>query len=280
VVLSPRWGILLLEVKDWRAATLGPATRDAVELRTPRGQVTAPHPLRQARDHALELVDLMQNDPAMVHEHGPFAGRLLFPYGWGVVLASMRRTDVAGSDFDELFPPARTLLRDDLDEALPATALQHRLWGMFTVSYPHTLTLPQRDRVRWYLLVPVSRSAAALRGHDARHARTGAVGTRPLGRGRARARGAGRGGAAVQRAGFGAGLDPGAPRGRCGRPSARGPSARCPVLPAGRSPEGSPGRASCRGPGPGRRGGRPSPRAGASPAGRISCARCSRSSQA
>lgn len=155
VVLSPRWGILLLEVKDWRPATLGPATRDAIELRTPRGVVTAPHPLRQARDYALELVDMMKDDPALVHEHGPFAGRLLFPYGWGVVLAAMRRSDVIGSDFDELFPPARTLLRDDLDEAVPAAALQHRLWGMFTVSYPHTLTLPQRDRVRWHLFPEV-----------------------------------------------------------------------------------------------------------------------------
>ena len=151
VILSPRWGLLLLEVKDWRRATLGPATRDAIELRTPRGVVTAPHPLRQARDCALELVDLMKNDPALVHERGPFAGRLLFPYGWGVVLASMRRSDVADSDFDELFPPARTLLRDDLEEAVAAAAFQHRLWGMFTVSYPHTLTLPQRDRIRWHL---------------------------------------------------------------------------------------------------------------------------------
>ena len=98
---------------------------------------------------------MMKDDPALVHEHGPFAGRLLFPYGWGVVLAAMRRSDVIGSDFDELFPPARTLLRDDLDEAVPAAAFQHRLWGMFTVSYPHTLTLPQRDRVRWHLFPEV-----------------------------------------------------------------------------------------------------------------------------
>ncbi len=151
VILSPRWGVLLLEVKDWRRSTLGPATRDAIELRTPRGVVTAPHPLRQARDYALELVDLMKNDPALVHDSGPFAGRLLFPYGWGVVLAAMRRGDVAASDFDELFPPARTLLRDDLEESVDAAAFQHRLWGMFRVNYPHTLTLPQRDRIRWHL---------------------------------------------------------------------------------------------------------------------------------
>ena len=155
VILSPRWGVLLLEVKDWRRSTLGAATRDAVELHTPRGRVTQPHPLRQARDYTMELVHLMQTDAALVHEHGPFAGRLLFPYGWGVVFSSLKRADVmtAGqvSDFDELFPPSRTLLRDELDDTVPAAHFQARLWGMFTVSYPHTLTLPQRDRIRWHL---------------------------------------------------------------------------------------------------------------------------------
>ena len=152
LVLSPRWGLLLLEVKDWRRHILGPATRDAVELRTPRGLVTAPHPLRQVRDCAMEMVDLMKADPMLVHAHGPFAGRLLFPYGWGVVMASLRRQDVQDSDFDALFPPARTLLREELDDLqLDAAEFQKRLWGMFTVSYPHTLTLPQRDRIRWHL---------------------------------------------------------------------------------------------------------------------------------
>ena len=155
VILSPRWGVLLLEVKDWRRHTLGPATRDAVRLRTPRGMVTVAHPLRQARDYAFELVRLMEQDPALVHTHGAFAGRLLFPYGWGVVLASLRRAEVMDdgghSDFESLFPATRTLLRDELEETIDGASFQHRLWGMFTVSYPHTLTLPQRDRIRWHL---------------------------------------------------------------------------------------------------------------------------------
>lgn len=151
VILSPRWGVLLLEVKDWRRSTIGQATRDVVTLNTPRGQAAVAHPLRQARDYALELVDLMQRDPQLVHADGPFAGRLLFPYGWGVVLASLRRADVAGSDFDDIFPPARTLLRDELEDDIAPAAFQQRLWGLFTVSYPHTLTLPQRDRIRWHL---------------------------------------------------------------------------------------------------------------------------------
>jgi Nuclease-related domain/AAA domain/UvrD-like helicase C-terminal domain len=161
VVLSPRWGVLLLEVKDWKRSTIGPATRDAVELITPRGRVTQAHPLRQARDCTMELIDLMQRDPALVHAQGPFAGRLLFPYGWGVVMSNLKRVDVAGTDFDDLFAPARTLLRDDLDDELPADEFQRRLWGMFTVTYPYTLTLPQRDRVRWHLFPEVRLQAQA-----------------------------------------------------------------------------------------------------------------------
>ncbi|MDH5539973.1 MAG: NERD domain-containing protein/DEAD/DEAH box helicase, partial [Rhizobacter sp.] len=161
VVLSPRWGVLLLEVKDWKRGTLGPATRDTVELNTPRGRVTQVHPLRQARAYAMELVDLMQRDAALVHAGGSFGGRLLFPYGWGVVMSNLRRSELAGTDFDDVFPPARTLLRDDLDEQVAADAFQHHLWGMFTVSYPHTLTLPQRDRIRWHLFPEIRLQAQA-----------------------------------------------------------------------------------------------------------------------
>lgn len=151
VVLSPRQGILLLEVKDWRRSTLAGATRDRVELDTPRGRVTEANPLRQARDYALELVDVMQRDPSLVHGEGLFHGKLLFPYGWGVVFARMTLQEVAGSNFGDVFPSHHVLLRDDLAEEVEPGAFQARLWGLFTVSYPHTLTLPQRDRIRWHL---------------------------------------------------------------------------------------------------------------------------------
>lgn len=151
VVLSPRWGVLLLEVKDWKRATLVGASPDAVELATARGRVTEANPLRQARDVTLELVDLMQRDTALVRGDGPFKGKLLFPYGWGVVFSGLRRHDLAGSDFHDVFGENRVLLRDDLCDNIDAAAFQQRLWGMFTVHYPHTLTLPQRDRVRWHL---------------------------------------------------------------------------------------------------------------------------------
>ena len=155
VVLSPRWGVLLLEVKDWKRSRLLHATRDAVELQTEHGRVTRPHPMRQARDYAMELADCMQRDPLLCHAAGPFQGKLLFPYGWGVVMQGLRANEVQDSGFAAMFPPERTLLRDDLDEGIDAAAFQRRLWGMFTVQYPHTLSLPQRDRIRWHLFPEV-----------------------------------------------------------------------------------------------------------------------------
>ncbi|MDO9005038.1 MAG: 3'-5' exonuclease [Aquabacterium sp.] len=165
VILSPRWGVLLLEVKDWKRSTLASATKDRVELTLDRGLVTDANPLRKVRDYAMELVNLMQMDAQLIHPAGPFQGKLLFPYGWGLAFSNMKRADV-GDDFGEVFPEHKTLLRDDLDEAMDPGVFQQRLWGMFSVSYPHTLSLPQRDRVRWHLfpevrMVPAQASLTA-----------------------------------------------------------------------------------------------------------------------
>jgi rhodanese-related sulfurtransferase len=168
VILSPRQGILILEVKHWKRSTLVNANRDSVELRTERGLITEANPLRQARDYAMELVDLMAKDPLLVHGEGPFRGKLLFPYGWGAVFSGLAEKDVARPDFHGPFPAHQVLLRDGLDESVDEASFQSRLWGMFTVTYPHTLSLPQRDRIRWHLFpeIRVQHQASLLEDGD------------------------------------------------------------------------------------------------------------------
>ncbi|HEU5295786.1 MAG TPA: UvrD-helicase domain-containing protein [Burkholderiaceae bacterium] len=151
VILSPRRGLLLLEVKDWKRSTMLSATSDRVELQTQRGRVTEANPLRQARDYALELVSAMQQDPLLIQGDGQYRGKLILPYGWGAVFSHLRVEDISDTDFGQIFPMHQTMLRDDLADELDAMSFQQRLWGMFTVTYPHALTLPQRDRVRWHL---------------------------------------------------------------------------------------------------------------------------------
>jgi Nuclease-related domain/UvrD-like helicase C-terminal domain/AAA domain len=153
VLLSPRRGLLILEVKHWSWGTIENQriTKDSVELLTDKGLVTSPHPLRQARDYAMELNNVLQHDPALVETDDPFKGKCRVPYGWGCVLSNIRQKQVESTDFEQLFPIYKTLLREDLGEEVDAYEFEKRLWGMFTLTFPYALSLPQRDRVRWHL---------------------------------------------------------------------------------------------------------------------------------
>jgi hypothetical protein len=151
LVLSPSQGLLLLEVRHWKRQTLAHANGDSVVLKTKQGRVTEANPLRKARDYAKELAATMARDPALTHDQGPFAGRLRFPYGWGVVFSGLTAKEVEGLEFHRLFPSHRVLMRDDLGSSVKPAMFLSNLWGMFSMTEPHRLTLPERDRVRWHL---------------------------------------------------------------------------------------------------------------------------------
>ncbi len=162
VILSPRRGLLILEVKHWAWGTLGAFNRDSVELRLDGGPKTTVHPLAQARGYAMELNSVLESDPALLQEEDPFKGKSRVPYGWGCVLSNIRRKQVEGTDFGEVFPDFKTLFREDLDEALESYEFEKRLWGMYAGWTPQALTLPQRDRVRWHLFPEIRVQQASL----------------------------------------------------------------------------------------------------------------------
>ena len=151
VILHPGRGLLVLEVKGWRASAIHEANRHDVLLNVPTGRVTRIHPLLQARGYATALVNQMEQDPGLCQSDGPHAGKLLAPWGWGAVLANIERSKITDAQWDEVFPHERTLTREDLADDLDPAAFQERLWGLFTVTFRHTMTLPQRDRMRWHL---------------------------------------------------------------------------------------------------------------------------------
>lgn len=155
VILSPRRGLLILEVKHWAWGTLLGFNRDSVELKLEDGPKTVAHPLSQARGYAMELNNLLETDPALLQDQDPFRGKSRVPYGWGCVLSNIRRKQVESIDFAEVFPDAKTLLRDDLAEDIAPEEFEELLWGMYAGWSPQALTLPQRDRVRWHLFPEV-----------------------------------------------------------------------------------------------------------------------------
>ena len=55
------------------------------------------NPLEQAKQYAYGVCRLLESDPALVGEPGtPFQGKLVFPWGYGVVLANISRKAFAG----------------------------------------------------------------------------------------------------------------------------------------------------------------------------------------
>ncbi|MFC5438014.1 3'-5' exonuclease [Rhodanobacter umsongensis] len=152
VVFHPRRGLLVLEVKDWKADTIRHADSTQFTLVTERGLVKENNPLLQARAYALEIGVVLERDPALRHPQGSrHAGKLIMPWAWGVVLANITRRQFGEGALGEVLPEHLVICRDELYETVDAEAFQERLWAMFPQVFPVTLTLPQIDRVRWHL---------------------------------------------------------------------------------------------------------------------------------
>lgn len=152
LVLHPRRGLLVVEVKDWKLESIRAIDRLTVTLTVDGKEKREANPLEQARQYAFNVCRLFESDPSLVAEAGsPHQGRLVFPWGYGVVLANISRRAFRGTDLGQVIPAERVICQDEMLETVEPSAFQQRLWGMFGVTFRCLLTLPQVDRIRWHL---------------------------------------------------------------------------------------------------------------------------------
>ncbi len=155
IVLHPSRGLLFLEVKDWKLDTIRSINAKEVELLTPQGLVTKLNPLEQARLSVFPVINRLQKDPALLAADGRYAGRLLFPYGYGVVLTNItrRQFESMGDAFarEQMLPDHLVICKDEMLPSTDPEAFQSRLWDMFPYCFGGRLTKPQIDRIRWHL---------------------------------------------------------------------------------------------------------------------------------
>jgi hypothetical protein len=155
IILHPSRGLLFLEVKDWKPETLKHLTKSEVTLLTNRGQVSEIHPLEQARQSAYQVIDRLSRDPQLCHMSGPHQGKLVMPYGWGVVLTNITRKQIIQAMPEEireiLLPDHLIIYKGEFSEDADPEDFQERLWNMFAYQFKQQLSLPQIDRIRWYL---------------------------------------------------------------------------------------------------------------------------------
>jgi hypothetical protein len=155
VVLHPRRGLLILEVKDWRLDTIREANRQTWEI-IPGGQPkNVINPIEQARHYAHQVVDALARDAQLVAPDGKNKGALCFPWSYGVVFTHINRNQFDTAGLGAAIETHRVICSDEMTESTDPEAFQSRLWGMFPLLMRGTLSLPQIDRIRWVLFPEV-----------------------------------------------------------------------------------------------------------------------------
>lgn len=165
VVLHPRRGLLVFEVKDWKLETIHAITKHSVEIHTSEGALkTVENPLEQARGYCMTIVNKLSTDPQLQDPSNRYRGKICFPYGYAAVFPNITRRqldEALTAEEQELVMPSRLVIcKDEMTESVPLDQFQERLWGMFQYSFGQSLTLPQIERVRWHMFPEIRISTA------------------------------------------------------------------------------------------------------------------------
>lgn len=155
IILHPRRGILVLEVKDWKPDTLQSMNRSDAAILTSTGLKHVMNPLEQARHYAQAVSNVLERDPQLVFSSGSHQGKLRLPWAYGVVFSHMTRKQFDEGQLGEVIPENLVICQDEMTESVDAEAFQERLWQMFRIRFTCLLSLPQIDRIRWQLFPEV-----------------------------------------------------------------------------------------------------------------------------
>lgn len=150
VVLHPRRGLLVLEVKDWRLETIRLANKQTWEILAQGVPKTVPNPIEQARHYAHQVVDALAKDSRLTVN-----GKVSFPWSYGVVLTHITRRQFESAELDLAIESHRVICADEMTATVDMEEFQSRLWGMFPTLMRGVLSLPQIDRVQWILFPEV-----------------------------------------------------------------------------------------------------------------------------
>lgn len=155
VLIHPRRGILILETKDWRLGTIQEATKQAWTLIVDGRPKVVINPAAQARHCAIQVVNALERDPQLIHSDGPHQGKLLFPWGSGVVFTNITRKQFEESALDQAIDSHLVICKDEMLESVDEEAFQQRLWNMFPHAFGKAISVPQLERVRWIMFPQV-----------------------------------------------------------------------------------------------------------------------------
>jgi hypothetical protein len=146
VVIIPRLGVLVIEVKGWYAKHLRQIDADTVLLDRDGIETREKHPEKQVREYLFALMGIARKhvwSQSLLHRDGSYEGRFRFPFAPLVVLSNISESSLTDNEidaynWDRLFPGDRTVRRDQLDlfSTLAGEALVEALRPFIQPSWP------------------------------------------------------------------------------------------------------------------------------------------------
>ena len=123
VVIIPRFGVLVIEVKGWYAANIRKIDAESVLLERDGRDVREKHPEKQVREYLFALMGIAREhswSQSLLHRDGEYEGKFRFPFAPLVVLSNITKSSLSDNgidlqNWDRLFPGDRTICRDQVE---------------------------------------------------------------------------------------------------------------------------------------------------------------------
>ncbi|MBD2772009.1 nuclease-related domain-containing DEAD/DEAH box helicase [Iningainema tapete] len=121
IIICPDLGLLVLEVKGWYPKDILAGDNNSVRVKESRGEVRRNHPIRQAWDYMLSLMNQCENHyygKCLLQSKGEYQGRFIFPFGHFAVLSNITTTQLQQhhlGDLTHVFPSTKVVPRNVLE---------------------------------------------------------------------------------------------------------------------------------------------------------------------
>lgn len=159
IIIDPEAGVLVIEVKGWRAGWIKTASLEDIVIQQAGHERTERHPLRQARDYQNRLMRLCQAHPygARLLNGDASHPRFGFRFGHLAVLTGASRNDLAKHQLQNLFPIESTVCTDEWQELKAASpaSLRARLIAAFDPGLPRRSLSPAQVSLLRAIIHPV-----------------------------------------------------------------------------------------------------------------------------
>ena len=143
IIIAPTLGVLVIEVKGWYPRDISSADNNLVLVNEEGRQVRRAHPVRQAREYMLSLMDrckTINRRNILIQESGEHQGKFKFPFGHFAVLSNITKDQLNNLGLSEVFDSSKNLNRDELldwcDSNLSGKELVNTLQSYFNPFWP------------------------------------------------------------------------------------------------------------------------------------------------